>query len=48
MNELNILVDKQGRTCPNRRYGKPMQVALDWADLPAYHHFLVDTLLGKR
>ena len=47
MNELNILVDKQGRTCPNRRYGKPMQVAVEWTDLPAYHRFLVDTLLDK-
>lgn len=47
MNELRILVDKQGRTCPNKRYGKPMQVAVNWTDLPAYNRFLVDTLLGK-
>ena len=47
MKELRILVDKQGRTCPNKRYGKPMQVAVDWTDLPAYNRFLVDTLLGK-
>ena len=47
MKELPILVDRRGRTCPNRRYGHPMQVAVGWRDLPGYHRFLVDTLLGK-
>ena len=47
MKEIPILVDKRGRTCPNRRYGHPMQVAVGWRDLPGYHRFLVDTLLGR-
>jgi inosine-uridine nucleoside N-ribohydrolase len=46
MEMMNVIVDDEGYTRIDNENGAPMNVAISWKDLNAYHEYLVERLLS--